>query len=346
MHYKWFTSYLFNRSQKVDIDGILSDPLENKSGVPQSSVLGPLFFILFINDIFLYPALENMSLFANDATDHHTSKNIQNISSKLQIKATSVNQWCEINRMKMSMEKTKIMLIGSRQKLNRISESEKYIKLLIDNTPIEQIRNTKLLGIHKDSSLTWDVQGSHVKKIVIYKIFLLKRIRHFLPKDTRILFYNFYIKPNLEYCCSIWGNCSKENINIIVKLQKRAARLILDADFFTPSANLFKELKWIPFSDIVKYHQVSLVYKCIHKISPEYLHDMFSIKLDSKRYNLRSSNTGRLDVPKKHNRSLSFNGPELWNSLDSETRQAISLSVFQSKVFNFLSGLNCDKLTE
>ena len=80
-------------------------------------------------------------------------------------------------------------------------------------------------------------------------------------------------------------------------------------------------------------------------ISPEYLHDMFSIKLDSKRYNLRSSNTGRLDVPKKHNRR-SFNGPKLWNSLDSETRQAISLSVFQSKVINFLSALNCDKLTE
>ena len=313
----WFTSFLFNRSQKVDIDGILSDPLDDKSGVPQGSVLGPLFFIFFINDICSYPALENMSLFAVDATDHHTSKNIQNISSKLQIKATSVNQWCEINRMKMSIEKTKILLIGSRQKLNRISESEKYIKLLIDNTPIEQISNTKLLGIHIDSSLTWDVQVSHVKKIVIYKLFLLKRILHFLPKDTLILFYNFYIKPYLEYCCSIWGNCSKENINIIVKL-----------------------------SDIVKYHQVSLVYKCIHKISPEYLHDMFSIKLDSKHYNLRSSNTGRLDVSKKHNRSLSYDGPKLWNSLDSETRQTISLSVFQSKVFNFLSGLNCNKLTE
>ena len=84
-----------------------------------------------------------MSLFTDDATDHHTSKHIQNISSKLQIKATLVNQQCEIKRMKISIEKTKIMLIGSRQKINRISESEKHIKLLIDNTPIEQISNTK-----------------------------------------------------------------------------------------------------------------------------------------------------------------------------------------------------------
>ena len=79
-----------------------------------------------------------------------------------------------------------------------------------------------------------DINQQYLK---IYKLFLLKRIRHFLPKDTRILFDNFYIKPYLEYCCSIWGNCSKENINIIVKLQKRAARLISDADFFTPSVN-------------------------------------------------------------------------------------------------------------
>ena len=125
----------------------MSDPLENKYGVPQGSVLWPLFFILFINAIFLNPAFENLSLFADDARDHHTSKNIQNISPKLLIKATSVNRWCEINGMKISIEKTKIMLIGSRQKLNRISESEKYIKLLVDNTPIEQISNIKLLGI-------------------------------------------------------------------------------------------------------------------------------------------------------------------------------------------------------
>ena len=237
----------------------------------------------------------------------------------------------------MSIEKTKIILIGSRQKLNRISEAEQQIKLLINNIPIEQIKNTKLLGINIDSTLTWDVQVAHIKKIVVYKLFLLKRIRHLLPMDTRILFFNYYIKPYLEYCCSIWGNSSKENLNIIVKLQKRAARLILDADFFTPSIVLFDKLKWISFSDIVKYHQVSLVYKCIHQISPEYLHDMFSIRPDSQRYNLRSSDTGRLVVPKKHNRSLSFKGPKLWNSLDSETRKSISLSVFQSKVIQFFS---------
>ena len=169
---------------------------------------------------------------------------------------------------------------------------------------------------------------------ILTKLFFQKRICHFVPKHTRILFYNVSIKPHLEYCCSIWGNCSKENLNIIVKLQKRADKFS-DADFFTPSAILFKELKWIPFADIFKYQHGSLVYKCIHTISPEYLHDMLSIKLDSKCYNLRYSHTGRLDVPKKQNRSFSFNGPRLWNNLNSEKRKAISLSFFSVKSIQF-----------
>ena len=110
---------------------------------------------------------------------------------------------------------------------------------------------------------------------MVYKLFLLKRIRPFLPTQSRIQFYNYYVKPYLEYCCSIWGSTSQENINTIVKLKKRAARLILDADFSTPSTKLFQELKWISFSDIVKFHQLSLVFKCINKIAPVYLQDLF-----------------------------------------------------------------------
>ena len=123
--------------------------------------------------------------------------------------------------------------------------------------------------------MTWNLQVANIKKIVVYKLFLLKRIRPFLPTQSRIQFYNYYVKPYLEYCCSIWDSTSQENINTIVKLQKRAARLILNADFSTPSAILFQESKWISYSDIVKFHQLSLVFKCIIKIAPIYLQDLF-----------------------------------------------------------------------
>ena len=332
----WFTSYLSKRTQKVDINGQLSHPLENICGVPQGSVLGPLFFIVFINDMFLYPELDNLSLFADDATAHHSSKCSQTITHKLQAMATSADNWCEENKMKLSIIKTKVALVGSRQRLNKMTDTEKEINIFINDIQLEQITHGKLLGIHIDESLTWNLQVANIKKIVVYKLFLLKRIRTFLPTQSRIQFYNYYVKPYLEYCCSIWGSTFQENINTIVKLQKRAARLILDADFSTPSAILFQELKWISFSDIVKFHQLSLIFKCINKIAPVYLQDLFHQKSNSHSYVLRSSNTDRLDVPRQHTRSLSFKGPQLWNKLNNEIRNCTTLTSFQSKLTQVL----------
>ena len=170
--------------------------------------------------------------------------------------------------------------------------------------------------------------SKHKKKIVVYKLFLLKRIRPFLPTQSRIQLYNYFVKPYSEYCCSIWSSTSQENINTIVKLQKRAARLISDADFPTPSTILFQELKWISFSDIVKFHQLSLVFKCINKIAPVYLQD-FHQKFNSHSYVLRSFNTDRLDVPRQHTRNFSCKGPQLWNKLNNEIRNCTNLTSFQ-----------------
>ena len=150
------------------------------------------------------------------------------------------------------------------------------------------------------------------------------------------MFFNYYIKLYLEYCCSICGSTSQENINVVVKLQKRAARLILDADFSIRSKLLFSELKWVPFPEIVKFHQLSLVFKCINNIVPIYLHNMFCPKSNNHTYLLRSSGTGHLDVPRQHTRSLSLIGPKLWNNLDKEIQNCTTLSSFQSRLKHFL----------
>ena len=169
----WFTSYLSERTQRVDKNGQISNPLENKCGVPQGSILVPLFFIVFINDMYLYPDLEDISLFADDATAHHSSKCTQIITQKLQ----------------NGIIKTKVALVGSKQRINRITDSDKQIKIIINDIPIELVvSHSKLLGIHIDESLTWNLQVTKVKKTMAYKLFLLKRIRPFLPTQSRIMF--------------------------------------------------------------------------------------------------------------------------------------------------------------
>ena len=99
---------------------------------------------------------------------------------------------------------------------------------------------------------------------------------------------------------------------------------------------LFSELKWVPFPEIVKFHQLSLVFKCINTIVPTYLHNMFRPKSNDHTYLLRSSGTGQLDVPIQHTRSLSLIGPKLWNNLNKEIRNCTTLSSFQSKLKHFL----------
>ena len=180
----WFTSYLSERTQRVCINGQISNSSDNKCGVAQGSILRPLFFIVFINDMYLYPDLEDISLFADNATAHRSSKCTQIITQKLQNVATSANKWCGNNNMKLSIIKIKVALVGSKQSVNRLLDSDKQIKIIINDIPIEQVSHSKLLGIHIDESLTWNLQVTKIKKTVAYKLFLLKRIRTFLPTQS------------------------------------------------------------------------------------------------------------------------------------------------------------------
>ena len=119
------------------------------------------------------------------------------------------------------------------------------------------------------------------------------------------------------------------------KTSKTAARLIIDADYSNRSKLLFSELKWVPFPEIVKFHQLSLVFKCINTIVPTYLHTMFRPKSNDHTYLLRSSGTGQSDVPRQHTRSLSLTDPKLWNNLNKEIRNCTTLSSFKSKLKHF-----------
>ena len=103
-----------------------------------------------------------------------------------------------------------------------------------------------------DNNLTWHSQVKKVKQTIAFKLSILRKIRHYLPTKTRILYYNYYIKPHLQYCCTIWGQCNKTDIYLIIKLQKQAARLILDADKYSPSSPLFDQLEWDTFDKIVQ----------------------------------------------------------------------------------------------
>ena len=125
-------------------------------------------------------------------------------------------------------------------------------------------QNEKLLGVYIDSNLSWSQQVEATIKKCNSLLYLLNRIKCYLSIPIRKLFFNAYILPHIDYCCTVWGNLNTTLTNTVVKFLKRAERTILDKDMETPSLELFSELKWMRFPDIVIYQKAVLTYKIIN----------------------------------------------------------------------------------
>ena len=188
-------------------------------------MLGPLLFILFINDLPLHIEHSDIDIFADDATLRNSSNDIHNINNDLQIDANNVVQWCKQNKMVLNENKTKCILIGTSQRLSRCQSN---LEIIVNNQLIECSETEKLLGIKIDQCLNFVKHIDYVCQNVTSKISLLSKIKQYLPLETRILYYNAYILPVLDYCLTVWGSTSKYQLDRLLKLQKRAARIILD----------------------------------------------------------------------------------------------------------------------
>lgn len=199
------------------------------------------------------------------------------------------------------------------------------------------------LGIHIDNTLTWALQVEATLKKCNSLLYLLNRIKQYLSIPIRKLFYNAYILPHLDYCCTIWGNANSELMDSVVKFQKRAARSILDKPFETPSSEMFAQLHWMTFPNRVVYQKAVLMYKIRHNLAPSYLSDLFRFTGEIHDRVLRSTSENLLYIPKPNNElyrsTLAYSGSKLWNSIPEEIKLSTSVQQFKCKYLEW-SALN------
>ena len=150
------------------------------------------------------------------------------------------------------------------------------------------------------------------------------------------MFYQSYILPMIDYGSISWGSTSNSNTERINKLQKRAARIILKADFTTPSADMFQQLEWMSVTSRINYNKAVFTYKALNNLTPSYISDLLKPTSQAHTRNLRSSENGSLTIPKTktalHSGSFSCSAPKLWNTLPASVRLSSSLNSFKRQV--------------
>ena len=253
---KLIEGYLSNRSQRVKIGDCYSSVKLVKSGIPQGSVLGPLLFIIFINDL---PNISNFFstlLFADDTTFHLKDKNLDSLISKSNICLEKFSEWSRINKMKVNIDKTFFMMTTNRTNLE-LGLSE--VKL--DGVPIVREHSAKFLGVVLDSGLKF---SDHIKEIsskISKCIGIIYKLRPMLPFENLLGLYYALVNPYLEYCILVWGTTYDTHLYPLKILQKRIVRIICKEPPLSHTNPLFYKCSILKLKDMIEYRLGCYVHK-------------------------------------------------------------------------------------
>ena len=235
---KWIVDYLRNRKQFVSYGGYNSEWSSISCGVPQGSILGPLLFILYINDLSTVSDKLFSILYADDSNMFIQGRNLSNMISVVNNEMEKILKWTNSNKLSLNINKTFFMIFKSRKKHIHISDDVK-----VNNRVIEQIKDIKFLGVILDNHLSWDKHVIFIKNKISKSIGIINKTRKILNKDTLVTLYYSFVYPYLNYAIELWGGTKQFNLNSLHKMQKKIVRLICMAPYRSHTAVLFQDLK-------------------------------------------------------------------------------------------------------
>ena len=219
----WFESYLKDRMQATLLHNNLSTFLPVDCGVPQGSLLGPVLFLLFINDLPKY--VFNCNLYADDTMIDRCGKSLTEVVPLIQGDVDKLCKWFSDNKFSISVNKSCSMVIGS-QFMVKDYISKDTLGIKVNDIYLENRPSYMYLGAEIDSFLSWNNTINNVVKKLQCKIAALQRLSNCMPMIDLTLFNYAFIQPHIDYCLSVWGHTSKHNIQMVQRFQNRAARII------------------------------------------------------------------------------------------------------------------------
>jgi hypothetical protein len=332
--HSWIKSYLENRKQFVYYNETQSCCKFIKCGVPQGSILGPLLFLVYINDLPTISQNLKMYMFADDTNVFLKGSNIRELERIMNHELSLLSEWLKSNKLSLNVSKTHYMLFTSpRKKVNY------KLSLNIENDEISKVSHTKFLGVVLDSKLTWKDHVSYIKGKISKSIGIIHRAKQNLNKECLISLYYAFVYPYLNYCVSVWGGANITTLTPIHTIHKRAIKCLASASKDASAQPLFKDMKLLQFTEIYKLHILMFVYKFKKSLLPGIFSNYFIKTDDIHGYDTRQTNNYylplcRLDISQT---GFKYNACKMWNSLPKDSkRMDASIRVFKKHVMDLV----------
>ena len=317
---EFFKNYLNGRKQRVKVNCQDSSLLDIVYGVPQGSILGPILFLLYINDLPTCLKKCECNLFADDTVIYMSNNNDQLAMYDLQNDINNVCEWFTHNRLSVNIDKSCIMSISNKRHQN--------FNIAINDNQLLSVSQMKYLGVNVCNNLSWDRHISSICSKIGYGINLFYKLRYKINAMDMLKIYNTIIQPYIDYCITIWGYAPMCHLNKIQRLQNKIARIITNNyNFDVSPALLLSQLGVMNVTQRRDYFMSILMFKCVIGTAPSYLCDRINLASDYNVYNTRMSCQSMLYVPKprveQFRQSFQYIGPTLFNSLSQDIKVAL-----------------------
>ena len=319
---KLFESYLSNRTQVVEVNGMLSEKGVIRHGVPQGSILGPLLFLLYINDISKSSDILKFFLFADDTTVFYSADpSDENTEEILNTELEKVAGWLAANKLSLNVKKSNFL------HFHYGKDQKKPLNIKINNTQVEEKESTKYLGTFIDNKLSWKIQIQHIKTKLARGIGMISKIRYFVDEACLLKMFYSFVQSHINYNILNWSCTLKTNLAPIENKLKKAIRVISFAQtMYDHTDPLFKQHNILPFHKHVSFRKALFMWKLAHGYQPKVVSDLFTGNLH---------NQIKFVLPHPRNESAKsyfvYSSIKEWNAVPDTLKLTSTLSNFSLK---------------
>ena len=333
----WFKGYLSCRRQKVKVNGVRSKWFGVTQGVPQGSILGPLLFLLYSNDLPSVLKHCQARQYADDTTLSVVDSSTESLQMKLNEDLQKVQEWVLANKLCLNVSKTQMMLFSRKRREPELVD----VHVTAGEHQLKRVKCVKSLGVHLDDELKWRDHVKDVSKKCCAGLSRLNRLKKVLPTTLKKKLYNSLVLPHLDYCCLVWQECSKELTNKLERIQNYGMRIILDQPPLTPTTELRSKLGWSSLESRRDYFRLMMLHRVATGDAPLELRNLVrandnirsqdtTITRESKNFFINQTNSeyGR--------RTFAHAGAKAWNSLPLKVR-SLGFKPFKLAISSILS---------